>query len=65
MIEPKKDAMMFDQIKTRTDKFVLNSDDEDVKRPATIVRRLCGTLWVAPFSIISVQQLCFHSAWYH
>ena len=42
MIDPRKDDVMFDQIKTRTDKFVLNSDDEDAKRPATIDQK---TLW--------------------
>lgn len=41
MIEPSKDVMV-DPIKTRSDKFTLNSEDEDVKRPDTIDQK---TMW--------------------
>lgn len=42
MIEPNKDNFMADPIKTRSDKFTLSSEDEDVKRPDTIDQK---TLW--------------------
>ena len=42
MIEPNKDNVMVDPIKTRSDKFSLNSEDEDVKRPDTIDQK---TMW--------------------
>ena len=42
MIEPNKDNVMVDPIKTRSDKFTLSSEDEDVKRPDNIDQK---TLW--------------------